>query len=88
MVYQDTHGIRTISGIVNRWAPSSENNVAAYEREVCALSGFSVGQVLDLHNGPTMLKIIKAMAAMEGGSDIEWPQDEVLSGIRLAGLIV
>jgi hypothetical protein len=89
LVYQDSHGIHSIDGIVNRWAPSADNNdTVAYKREVCALSGFTVDQVLDLHNGPIMLKIVKAMAAMEGGSDIVWPQDEVLAGMRMAGLVV
>ena len=87
--YQDLHGIRSVSGIVNRWAPSTDNNdTEAYVTRVCVATGFAPDQVIDLHDGPTMLKLVKAMAIEEAGSGVTWPQSEILAGLRLAGLAI
>ncbi|MFN6998960.1 MAG: structural protein, partial [Elioraea tepidiphila] len=47
--YQDRHGLRTIAGIINRWAPGSENDTAAYIAHVARLTGRDPHERLDLH---------------------------------------
>lgn len=89
LAYQDKHGINTIDGIVNRWAPGSDgNDTEAYGKTVSQLSGFGVSDVLNMHDGNTMLKLVTAMAVVEGGSDITWPETEKLAGIKAAGLAI
>lgn len=83
------HGLRTIASIVHRWAPNSDaNDEATYAGVVASLTRFGVDDVLDLHDGATMRTLTWAMAIMEGGRAIQWPPEEQISGLRLAGLTV
>src|SRR3990167_4874154 len=38
--YQDRQGIRTIKGLVEKWAPFTENNTRAYVKDVAQRAGF------------------------------------------------
>ena len=88
LVYQDTHGLRTVRGIINRWAPPADaNDTSAYAASVSKQTGFGLDQVIDLHNGPTMLAIVTAMAHVEDSAAV-WDQGQKLAGLRLAGLSI
>lgn len=41
-IYERKHGLNTIGGIVNRWAPSHENNVSAYAASLSKATGLPV----------------------------------------------
>jgi hypothetical protein len=69
--YQTKHGLRTVAGIVGRWAPAVENNVAAYVASVNRHAGFKPGQQLDLFDNETLVKLIRAMARHECGVDLD-----------------
>lgn len=58
-------GRRTISSIVSKWAPASENNVGAYVRQVSRATGLGPNQVLGREN---IAAVARAMAAVEGHS--------------------
>lgn len=63
------HNLSTPEDIIARWAPASENNVKAYVDTVCALTGFTPRQRLQvpaLHPGEWMM-LAAAMAIVEGG---------------------
>ena len=87
LTYQDKHGLRTVRGLIDRWAPDKENDTSAYQLSVSEQTGFGLDQEIDLHDGPTMLKLVTAMAHVEDSSAV-WNQDQKLAGLRLAGLIV
>jgi hypothetical protein len=44
--YMRKHGLRTVRGIIGRWAPPSENDTGAYIRAVCAPAGLAPDQEL------------------------------------------
>jgi hypothetical protein len=83
--YQDRHGLRTIAGIVNRWAPGSENNTGAYIAHVARLTGRAPDERLDLHRHEDMAPLVKAIITHELGGN---PYDDATidEGLRLAGL--
>jgi hypothetical protein len=87
LTYQDKHGLRTVRGLIDRWAPDEENDTSAYQLSVSEQTGFGLDQEIDLHDGPTMLKLVTAMAHVEDSNAV-WDQDQKLAGLRLAGLIV
>lgn len=88
LVYQDSHGLRTVRGIINRWAPPQDaNDTSAYAETVSKLTGFGLDQVIDLHDGRTMLALVTAMAHVEDSAAV-WNEDEKLAGLRLAKLMV
>jgi hypothetical protein len=68
MIYQDQHGLDTISGIVNRWAPSSENNTAAYISFVCSVTGLQPDDHLNMHDTNTLFWMITGMGEEECGA--------------------
>lgn len=58
-------GRTTLSGIISKWAPPHENNVAAYVQHVSKLTGLSPNQQLGAEHIPL---IARAMAKHEGYS--------------------
>lgn len=85
IAYQDRHGLRTISGIVSRWAPGHENNTGAYVSHVAKLTGFSPSAVLDLHSYAHLAPLVKAIITHENGRCI-YSQAEIDEGLLKAGI--
>lgn len=46
--YQKLHGINTVRGIINRWAPPSENNTGSYINHVASVLGVGVDEPIDV----------------------------------------
>ncbi|PRZ51228.1 hypothetical protein BX589_12069 [Paraburkholderia fungorum] len=67
LAYQTKHGINTIDGIVNRWAPSGDgnNNPTAYAASVSKATGFAPDQQIDLSDKATRTKVLNAMFNVE-----------------------
>ena len=81
--YQHKHGINTIRGIVERFAPANENNTAAY---ISAISqGIKRGpdEPLDFTNPATLQGFCKAIAIHEAGSWL-FLDDDLVAGVRMA----
>lgn len=47
LTYQRKHGLKTVKAIINRWAPSVENDTDAYVRTVEANTGTKPGAEID-----------------------------------------
>lgn len=67
-IYRDKHGLNTVSGIVGRWAPSTDgNNVSAYASNVAGKLGIDPNAPIP----PEMRqRLIEAMAQHENGQPI------------------
>lgn len=70
--YMIRHGLRTIRGIIGRYAPPSENATAAYIRSVCRATGWGPDDPLD-PCGRVMQDLARAITLVEGGK----PADEM-----------
>ena len=82
--YRVKHGLDTISGIIARWAPSSDgNNVKAYVGAVSEGTGFGADDRLDTTDPDVLEKLITAIIRHENG---EQPYDPELirNGIAMA----
>lgn len=60
-------GLNTVAGIVNRWAPPTENNTGAYVASVARELGVDPNQPLDMGNWETRQKLIAAKIRVENG---------------------
>lgn len=60
-----SRGNDTISGIVNKYAPSNENDVAAYVRDMSSTTGFQPGEHLKLSDNGVMSKLVSAITKHE-----------------------
>lgn len=83
--YADKYGIKTIRGIITRWAPSNENNTAAYIAAVSKATGFGPDVVLDVRKMAVAEPMVKAIAHHESGGDY-WHDLVVLAGLMMAGV--
>jgi hypothetical protein len=91
--YQEVHGITTMRGVIERWAPAGENNTAAYIQAVSIWADLDPDEVLDLTDYQTAWGLLRAMTRMELGKPPEgappaWYDDATWErGLRMAGLL-
>lgn len=57
--------VNTINGIINKWAPSSENDTQAYINNVVKRTGYGANQPLDLNDSTVLSKLLAAMSKQE-----------------------
>ena len=92
-VYNTRHQLKSVRGMINRWAPPSENDTEAYIRAVCLRMGVKSSTRMDLNNNAVaMQSLIKSIIHHELGcqpySDelidigISWERDGVPGSIR------
>lgn len=62
--------INTISRIISRWAPTSENNTAAYIREVSRRSGINPDIAIKFTDKNLLCRIVQAMCWVECGQEV------------------
>lgn len=78
-------GLDTISKIINKYAPSSENNTQAYIDALSKRLGVSGDQKLDLNDSSTLTGLIKGIARHEAGSEYLSDSD-LMTGLSMAGV--
>jgi len=81
--YQTIHGLRTVRGIINRYAPPAENNTSAYVASVAAALGVSPDAPLDLNNDATLQQLVAAVIQHENGRNV-YAADTIAAGVALA----
>lgn len=68
--YIERYHLNTISEIVSRWAPSSENNTSNYIRVLVERTGIGPLEKLDFGNRKQMVCLVDAMIFVECGTTI------------------
>lgn len=71
LAYQDKHGLRTIEQIINRWAPSSENDTGAYVADVAHRMGVGADEDIDVHSAGVLSALAGAIAIHETGHHLD-----------------
>lgn len=64
--YQSKHGLNTVSGIIGRWAPPTENDTGAYVKRVSDALGVGPDDELDL-SGDRKAALMREIIAHENG---------------------
>ncbi|EAN7682871.1 hypothetical protein ELU27_00990 [Salmonella enterica] len=77
-------GIDTVSDIINRWAPPSDNNnTEAYIQAVCAQLGVTPDQPLDASNPDTLKALCASIIQHENGSQ-PYSDQQLVTGVSAA----
>ncbi|WP_442876627.1 hypothetical protein [Enterobacter cloacae complex sp. RIVM_C039474] len=77
-------GIDTVSDIINRWAPPSDNNnTDAYIKAVCAQLGVTPDQPLDASNPDTLKALCASIIQHENGSQ-PYSDQQLSTGVSAA----
>ncbi|MDG9783688.1 structural protein [Metapseudomonas otitidis] len=92
ITYQDTHGLRSVQQIIQRWAPATENNTAAYVAAVSARLHVAPLDAIDVYDYLTMLELVRAIVRHENGPGPlpggDWYGEAMLAeGLALAGIL-
>lgn len=64
-LYASRDNIRTISGIIDKYAPSSENDTAGYIGTVARRTGYGPNERLDLNDPQVLARVLEAMIKVE-----------------------
>lgn len=83
LTYQRKHGLKTVKAIISRWAPSVENDTAAYVRAVEALTGTRPGADVDLSQLKIMAGFVKAIIHHENAG-YAYPDTVLAEGVQRA----
>ncbi|VVS92185.1 structural protein [Desulfoluna spongiiphila] len=79
--YQRRHGIKTVRGIITRWAPPSENDTAAYVDHVAQVVGVDPDEPLVVTE--VLPRLIPVIIKHENGQ-MPYSDDQIATGIRMA----
>lgn len=82
--YQRKHGLNTITGIINRWAPTNENNTQAYIDSVAKSTGVTPDQFVHTDDSRFMMKLLQAIIRHENGVQ-PYGFDVFVRAVELAG---
>lgn len=91
--YQDKHGINTVRGVINRWAPPVENDTGAYVAAVARQVGVLPDEFVDLHRYETLHPIVEAIIRHENGKgplktpNTWYDRATVDTGLQRAGVV-
>lgn len=86
LTYQRQHGLDTVLGILNRWAPPSENDTGAYVGQVARALGVEPNQQLDLSDPATLTGLTAAIIRHENAMQpYNAAQLEAAVGAALSG---
>lgn len=85
LTYQNAHGLKTVKGIINRWAPPKENKTSTYVEAVCDALGVEPNDVVDVDEVATMLPLCRAIIHHENGYD-PYADSVIVEGLRRAGI--
>ncbi len=70
ITYITRDGIDTITGIINKWAPSNENNTTGYIQRVAQMTGYSPNEKIAATDSEKIKNILKAIFTVELGQDL------------------
>ena len=82
--YQRNHKLWTIEQIIQRYAPSHENDVKAYANHVGRQMGVGIYEPINLSESDTMQQMVEAIIRHENG--VMPYTHEIHDGITLAGV--
>ena len=81
--YINTYGLHTVTEIINRWAPPTENNTSGYISRVIGTNGWTASQIINANNKDDMCKLVYAMALVENGYSVLPNMEEIIKGWNL-----
>lgn len=72
--YAQKHGLKTVNGIIGRWAPPVENDTRNYAQTVASDLGVDPNQELDMNDAEVRSRLIGSMAKVENGQPLPQAQ--------------
>lgn len=83
--YQRKYGLKTITEIIQRWAPPNENDTQAYISSVAQATGTDADKPVDLTDSRKLFPLLQAIIRHENGSQ-PYGYDAFIRALDLANL--
>lgn len=83
LTYYHKHNLRTVQGIINRWAPSSENDSDSYVADVAKRVGVDPEEEIEVDHPDTLEKLVSAIIFHENG-EIIYSDQQIEDGVDAA----
>jgi hypothetical protein len=83
LAYQRKYGIRTIRGIINRYAPSTENDTESYISAVSLKLGVDSRDLIDLSDKRMLRDLVEAIIHHENGR-VSYADTVIDEGVKRA----
>ena len=87
MAYGEKHNLRTVRGIINRWAPPNENVTSSYVAFVARLVGVKADDPVDVTQYAIARPMVEAIIRKELGG-CPYPPEMIDAGLAMAGVKV
>lgn len=85
--YYDKENLDTITDVINRYAPPSENNTNSYVADVSRYAVMTPTAKLNLHNYKDIMPLIKAIIYHENGEQ-PYSDSTINQGLARAGILI
>lgn len=85
LTYQAKYGLKSVKDIIGRWAPPTENDTAAYVKNVAKKLGVGVTAAIDASDPAVMRPLVEAIIMHENGQQ-PYPAGLLDKAMELAGL--
>ena len=83
LIYYNKHGLNTVAGLINRWAPPVENQTSAYVTDVANRVGVLPGDAIEVDDPDTLEKLVTGIIWHENGECI-YTQQQIEDGVDAA----
>lgn len=83
VTYATKYKINTITDMVKRYAPPSENDTGAYIKDVCLVSGYDADEKIDFTDQAVLCNVLPAIIHHEEGSQ-PYSKSQISAGVALA----
>lgn len=83
--YATKHGLNTVEGVINRWAPPVENDSRAYAQTVAQKLGVDPTDPLDMSDPQVRRALLDAMADVENGVEVDLGAPQMQQSMDLSG---
>jgi hypothetical protein len=81
--YYKTHGLKTVRGMINRWAPPVENDTGAYVHAVAHQVGVDPDDIIDPTNPAVLSGLVRGIIQHENGRII-YDEATISNAVQLA----
>jgi hypothetical protein len=86
LLYQDRDHLSTLSQLISKWAPASDNNdTARYIKGVSGETGLDANAAINMHDPAIAARVINAMSHRE--SQHPWDPAAIDRGVGMAGQV-
>lgn len=79
--YYHKHGLNTVRGIIDRWAPPNENNSGAYVDAVCKQCAVEPTTVIDPENPDCLELLVRGIIHQENGR-VSYDDATIIKGVE------